>query len=501
MSYLSGSAAGFAAVLIVFAAAGCGSGGSVTPAARDVNDASAATGARDVTPAWKALVGPISVVGYGGLKGITFGAHADGDTYDYGEDVTIDFDRAVDMPSVLGSVAVSPAAPWLANNTNFGKRVALTLRKTPGVTYTIALHAGLRAQNGTALAADIAYHITTPATVVLPTRPHSAKGQAYRYGFLVHPTSDSMAGPNATRIADMLAAAGTRFVRIDYTGDQVMPTPTTTNFGPSDKIVALLKARNITLMPLLVQYWPAAWQSLGAPYPAIYATPDLYAQYVGTVVAHLAATAPQITRIELFNEPNLRSWWVSPSATYTATDGSATAAYMQAAYAAAKAANPAIVVVGPSLADGGGSTVDPRTFLTTMYAAGCRTGVCWDVLSIHPYAWIDPTYTVASTLSTRWQIYKDLQAIAVANGDPMPHVMLTEWSYSTVNEANGFDPNVQARYLAAGLNLSLRDPTVDGIVWTSLYNTGSDFWARTAVTDPSFNELPALAAFRAFAVP
>lgn len=248
------------------------------------------------------------MVSYGGLRGLTFAAHTDGSTYDYGEDVTIDFDRAVDMVSVKASLTVTPDARWLANNTNFGKRVALTLRKTPGVAYTIALRAGLRALDSTVLASDVAYHLTTPATVVMPTRPHSAKGQSYRYGFLVHPSAENIGGPNATLIADMLAANGTRFVRIDYTGNQIMPSPTTVNFGPSDKIVTLLKARNITLLPLLLQYSTASWQSLGAPYPAIYVNPQLYAQFVGTVVAHLAVTARQITRVELFNEPNLRSW-------------------------------------------------------------------------------------------------------------------------------------------------------------------------------------------------
>lgn len=53
---------------------------------------------------------------------------------------------------------------------------------------------------------------------------------------------------------------------------------------------------------------------------------------------------------------------------------------MPAGYAAAKSANPGITVVGPALSDGG-SLVDPRTLLTNMYAAGCRTGTCWDVLS------------------------------------------------------------------------------------------------------------------------
>ena len=476
------------------------------PAAPALAHAERAIAASATPPA-----GPIAILGYGGLKGMTYAAHADGSSYDYGEDVTVDFDRTVNMTSFASHFSVTPSAPWTTYTTNYGKRVQLTLRKVPGVTYALAFHAGLLGTDGTALPAAVNFHITTPATIVIPPRTHSALGQPYRYGFLVHPSGDSIGGPNAAKIADLLAASGAGFVRIDYAGSQVMPAPATFDFVPSDKIVALLAARNITLMPLLKQYSTAAWQADGAAYPAIYATPQLYAQYVGAVVAHLRAVAPQVTRVELFNEPNLRTWWTSPNPAYAATDGSATAAYMIAGYAAAKAANPRVTVVGPGLADGlrpaqgnvqvGTSTVDPRTFLSTMYASGCRTGVCWDILSVHPYAWIDPTYTVSPSASNRWLIYRDLQAIAVAHGDPVPHVMLTEWSYSTADEADGFDPQVQARYLALGLNLSLRDLTVDGVVWTSLYQPGSDFWSRTAVTDASYNPLPAFAAFHAYAAP
>jgi hypothetical protein len=263
----------------------------------------------------------------------------------------------------------------------------------------------------------------------------------------------------------------------------------------------MLAAQNITLLPILEQYNGASWQTANQAYPAIYASPQLYANFVSAVVTHLRTVAPQVTRVELFNEPNLSGWWESPTPAYALDDGSATAAYMLAAYAAAKAANPNITVVGPALSDGGTGVTDPRTFLTTMYAHGCRTGKCWDVLSVHPYAWLDPTYAMASTNSSRWQVYQDLQTIAMANGDPKPHVMLTEWGFSTVNEADGFDPMVQARYMALGLNLALSDPTVDGVVWTNVYAPGTDFWSRVSVSDPSFALEPAAGTLQSFTAP
>jgi hypothetical protein len=486
------------------AAAGCaGGGGGAAPAGLPAaaNVRGAVTASEAVATATASPSG-LSIVAYGGLAGATYTAHANGSSYDYAEDVTIDFNRALNTASFNAKFSLTPSAPYSTYFVNYGKRAEITIRKTPGVIYTLTTGAGVLAGDGsgTSTTAAATFSFTTPATITIPARLRGPINEPYHYGFLAHLSSDSLGGPNAAKIASIIGAADTGFVRIDYTGASIMPTSSSVDFTQEDGILALLAPYKVTELPILEQYSGATWQTDGQPYPAIFATPALYAQFVKTVVAHLALTAPSVKRIELFNEPNTDGWWTSPNPAYAATDGSATAAYMLAGYAAAKAANPAIVVVGPALGDGG-SEVDPRTFLTNMYAAGCHTGACWDVLSVHPYSWLNPTYSVAATASNRWQIYKDLQAIAVAHGDALPHVMLTEWSFSTAAEPTGFDPKVQALYMALGMNLALADPTVDGIVWTSVYGTGSDFWSRTAVTDANYIPLPADNTYRSFAAP
>ena len=492
----------------LLAAAGCGGGSSAGGGPATAALPAAASGNGGVTAAITraaATANPtgtpsgLSVVAYGGLAGATYTVHANGSSYDYAEDVIIDFNRAVNTASFNANFSVTPSTPYSTYFVNYGKRAEITIRKTPGVIYTLTIGAGVPAADGsgTSTAAATTYAFTTPGTITIPARLRGPINEPYHYGFLAHLSSDSLGGPNAARIASIIGAVNTGFVRIDYTGLSIMPTSTTVDFTQEDKIIALLATHNVTELPILEQYSGAPWQNDGQPYPAIFSSPQLYAQFVKTVVAHLASTAPNVKRVELFNEPNTSGWWTSPNPAYAATDGSATAAYMLAGYAAAKAANRAIVVVGPALGDGG-TEVDPRTFLTNMYAAGCRTGTCWDVLSIHPYAWLNPTYTV-SNQSNRWQIYKDLQAISIAHGDPTPHVMLTEWSFSTAAEPTGFDPNVQALYMALGMNLALADPTVDGIVWTSVYAPGLDFWSRTSITDASYNPLPAQNTYRSFA--
>jgi hypothetical protein len=488
-----------ALMMLLLVGCGGGGGGAAAPSTNGTTLAASATTASP-SPAASAGPGGMAVTAFGGLQGATALTHGDGDTFDYAEIVTFTFNHALDAATVANSITIAPSAPFTTYTDQYGKRLQITLRKTPGTVYAITLAAGMPSTDGSTLPATVTYHLTTPANVTVPGPIRVVRGEPYRYGVLVHPYAPSLAGATELPIIGILATMHAGFVRIDYTGAVTMPTSTTTNFASYDAIVSLLAAQGITELPILDQYTGATWQTGGQSYPAIYATPQLYAQFVSTVVAHLAATAPQITRIELFNEPNLTGWWSSPNPAYAATDGSATAQYMLAAYAAAKSANPGITVVGPALADGG-PDLDPRTFLTTMYANGCRAGTCWDVLSVHNYAWVDPDYAMPATASNRWQIYQDLQTIAVANGDPKPHVMLTEWGFSTSQDAVSFDPRVQALYMAHGLNLMLADPTIDGIVWSSPYAPGTDFWSRTAVTDPSFNTEPAESTFGAFATP
>ena len=45
------------------------------------------------------------------------------------------------------------------------------------------------------------------------------------------------------------------------------------------------------------------------------------------------------------------------------------------------------------------------------------------------------------------------------------------------------------------------DPTVDGVVWTSVNPSGTDFWSLTSITDSSLNLLPSAGTFRSFAAP
>jgi hypothetical protein len=449
--------------------------------------------------------GPFAFERLGGLQGATFVPHRSGDRYEYSEYVTLDFSRRVDMESFKSHFSIAPDAPVGFYGLEYGRRVRVNVRKTPGVTYALTVAPGLASRDGATLAQPVAVTITTPAQPPLPRPLRSTAGEAYRYGTLGHPFRVSLGGDDADRIIDLLAGAGIRFVRIDYCANQILGDDApkrAPDFRIQDRILGKLTARGITELPIIDQYCAPKFQANGKAYPAIFARPEDFAQFARLVAGHLAEKWPTVERIEIFNEPNLHGWWRYPGddAALAKRSGSGAALYMKPAYEAIKAAAPNVTVVGPALSDGGTET-DPRQFLEELYANGCGRGKCWDVLSVHNYSWMNPSFTLDRKAADRFDIYKDLQAIAAAHGDAATHVMLTEWGFSHVDKINGFDPEVQAEYIAIGFNRMLADPTVDGVVYVNIYNGGKrdTFWTETQVVDDDFTILPGYEVIKNFA--
>ncbi|MGZ3541777.1 MAG: hypothetical protein ACXVAF_11400 [Vulcanimicrobiaceae bacterium] len=284
-------------------------------------------------------------------------------------------------------------------------------------------------------------------------------------------------------------------------GKSLLPSP---NFVQQDAIMDALAKCNITELPIIEQYGTGAILAAGKGQSTPFQDPLEYANFAKIVTQHVASKYPQITRIELFNEPNNHGWGTFPvDGSYATTDesGVEAAIYMKAAYAAVKSVAPRMTVVGPALATGGHHT-DSRKFLATMLANGCGPGTCYDVLSVHNYDWESPALERESEAT--FGIYRQLQQILADKGHPGVHVMLTEWGFSTADNPYGFDPRVQARYLAIGLNKMLADPTVDGVTYVNVVNTScrpscsADFWGRTALTEPDGSPLPGYNTLRDF---
>lgn len=451
-------------------------------------------------------------VQFGGYTGgeTTYVPHESGDGFEYSEEVALTFPRAESNDfayTITGNDGSTPPSSvyWV----NYGKTAAITVRKVPGVVYTVKV------------ARPVSYSatFTTQANPTIPNPILSTQGQAYRYGVLDHPFPQFLSGPQGARQIQLICNAHVRFVRIDYDASLLLDNASTVysapDFSQEDAIMDQLAKCGVTELPGILQYAAGnpLTDSQSESLPMRFASSTAqgntahipgYADLAKDIVQHIMTKYPQITRVELFNEPNDGGGWgnfpVNGNYGDVDTSGAQAAVYMKAAYSAIKSVDPKMTVVGPALGDGGttGGT-DPRTFLQTLLNNGCGPGTCYDVLSVHNYDWENPTVAKNSLYEGRWNIYQTLQQVLAQNGHPGVHVMLTEWGFSTIMQPDGFDPSVQAQYVALGLNLMLADPTVDGIVYVNLYNPATDFWGYTSLVNQQYQPKPAYQVLEKFA--
>jgi len=455
---------------------------------------------------------------------------------EYSDQLFVNYPVGVDLAAFRAGLTISPVAPIYAtypfvNQGGLPVRipivpsggVSLSIRFVPGVTYHIA-------QPAFGIAMDVA---TAPLTINdIPAPVRAIAGSPYYYGFLNHPwafggflggfnysatdTRPSAIAARADSIETLkqIVASGAGNVRMDFCSEQTIYPDVT--IAPKwfhlDPILHAVTDAGITVLPIIQQHCAYARNPNGNTMD----TPEHYARWAGAVADHLK-TFPTITRVELFNEPNLRGGWnpgapsPAPSTSplpgpYAATDGTGAAPFMRAAYVAIKAANPNLIVVAGALA-AGGHHVGVKTWMNGAMDAGCKIGVCWDELSIHNYRWAEPSSaTIANdpTEDNRFDVYKDAQNVAIAHGDPKPKVMLTEFGFSSCDGLTVcFDPMVQALYLAQGFNLALADPTIDGVTYVNIYNSSNDipdhFWSATALVNNDRTTKPGYDVFAKFA--
>lgn len=475
-------------------------------------------------------IAPVATFGFATRRLVPFKP----DGLEYSEGIFLQYPQSIDLDAFKAGLTVSPQTATsvdfpFVDLSNVNPRphippmggVAIHLQFAPGQTYHV-----------TQRDFGVDLNVKTPnLTMAMMPQPIRHPKSSYYYGLLSHPWGGFLGGlgyaalgdeitdkkreqlDTATKLVHEVGESGAGFVRMDFCGDQTLghvaayPTP---RFVGYDLIIEALEAEHVTVLPeILVNCAPLYLEAV-EDNGRSYMTPEGYATWAGAVAGHLKKY-PQIKRVELFNEPNLHGGW-KPGETskYAGNgdrgDGDSLAPFMRAAYAAVKAANPALMVVSGAFATGG-RHLDSRVVLANAYAAGCRTGVCWDELSVHNYRWASPLEATIGNderEENRFDIYKDLQKVAIAHGDPKPKVMLTEFGFSSCAALTlCFNPMVQALYVAQGFNLALADPSVDGIVYVNLHNASKDgpdfFWSSTSLVNNDYSRKPAYEVFRTFA--
>lgn len=270
----------------------------------------------------------------------------------------------------------------------------------------------------------------------------------------------------ATRELDELQAAGLTVVRFDVGWRWIEPTtkgsydiPTLTKL---DSLLNEMDARGIR--PIIAVIETPAW---ARPEETGIFTPPTdhqdYADVMG-VLARRYADRPNMVW-EIWNEPNLKEFWVP------APDAAAYTDMLRRAYTAIKAADPDATVLGGSI------VFNDLKFLRAMYAAGARG--TFDGLAIHPYV---PGRSPDDRRDpfSNFGAVEDMKAIMTANGDPSKTIWITEMGW----ELDLITDETRARYLTRAVQLVRGWPYVKTFcVYTLSQDIGPDA-ERFGLLDP-----------------
>lgn len=287
---------------------------------------------------------------------------------------------------------------------------------------------------------------------------------------------------------DILRASGTKVTRVDVIWRFVAPTRPADATDPADpaydwkrydQMVTGLIARDIT--PMFTYYWTPEWASRSgepnaAPRPADAAAfaAAIARRYSGTYPDGKGGTLPLVKRLEIWNEPNIGTFWFPQcrrqGGRYVMESARQYSALLAAAYPLVKAASPDTIVVGGVTGPVGGSvcqeansSVGTITFTEEMI----RQRVPIDAFSMHLYPIGSPlqAYFVPS-----WKTVPQMSRL-VDRLKPGAPIYVTETGYHTsynryhryfVSEAQ------QAAWVGETLRAANQYPRVELAVWFNL---------------------------------
>uniref|UniRef100_UPI003D92EC69 hypothetical protein n=1 Tax=Gordonia sp. B7-2 TaxID=3420932 RepID=UPI003D92EC69 len=186
-----------------------------------------------------------------------------------------------------------------------------------------------------------------------------------------------------------------------------------------DRVIGAARRHHLKVLSIVLTV--PTWARQGGALGSIYAPPSNPAR-LGDFMKAFIKRYPDVTRHEIWNEPNLPVFWgLQPAnpAQYTAL--------LKAAYRAIKSVQPSSTVVAAGLSPAAGA-VD---FVRRMYAAGARG--YFDAAAMHPYVF--PKGIGAAP--NGWTETRQIRAVMVANGDGAKKIWLTEMGAPTKPVALG----------------------------------------------------------------
>lgn len=196
-----------------------------------------------------------------------------------------------------------------------------------------------------------------------------------------------------------------------------------------DFILSQAQERDMAVLGVLnsTPYWGGADGSGCLGCPGVAPDPTKFAAFAGEAVTRFNELYPGVvSAYEVWNEPNYyRSW-------FPVVDPVAYTEVLKAAYTAIKAADPNATVVAGVLAavvSAGGFTMDPVTFVRTMYANGAKG--YFDALSYHPYSYERPFGEQNPNFISPLRTLLQMRQTMLDNGDDLVKIWATEYGLPT----------------------------------------------------------------------
>lgn len=289
----------------------------------------------------------------------------------------------------------------------------------------------------------------------LPTAPAAPAASAPATDIGVCSTVKSfLTSEENQRRAESIRAAGIDLVRTDFTWREIEKRKGAYDFKAHDAMMAVAANNGIAILGLISHTPPWA-----AP---ITDHLDEWLAFVDATVRRY----PQVRHWEVFNEPDLKSFWGS------AADPAGYAKLLRLTHAKIKTIDPALFVVSGGIS-GAGNNVDggyARRFAEPMVAAGIAGS--FDAFGIHPYRWphapeetIYEPNTYAPKKATLEETLGRYRALLDQHGCAGKPIWVTECGYTampgTMRVAQGKDlkgvtDEEQAQFLPRSILLALQ---------------------------------------------
>lgn len=288
-------------------------------------------------------------------------------------------------------------------------------------------------------------------------------------------------GADQDAIAALARASGMAWSREEFSWDLIEPVKGTFVWDSYDRALAVAKSQGIGVLGLLA--YSASWARQD---PKAYASPPRdvndFAAFVYQVVSRYKH---QVKHWEIWNEPDSRVFW-PPN-----PDAAAYTALLNAAYQAAKRADPECHVMTAGLLVGMCHR-DNWTYLNEMYKHGARES--FDILAWHAYC--DPLSPDQGGYATRLATLKSIMA---KHGDAGKPIWLTEEGWPTApGNAHSVTELEQAQNLVRAHILALAAPDVQRFFWFLFRDGGnreSDYEQSYGVLNPDNTPKTAFCAY------